>query len=268
MRAQVIILVILGLAAGLQSNAQRHEHAMPPGQVRTIPSPAFNRPVMPMPAPAAAPRPMPAPSPAPQPAPAPSPSPAPLPAPVPPPTPVPVPSPSAQAINPPVVVPQPRPSGPTQSAPGPTTQHQWHHGQVGGAQNYEDHHQGHHNHHRHHQDQNSTSVVYPYYPYGYYYNYEDDYNDYNDAEYPNSYYICYQIDQTDNDTYHINCPMPVRWYSTNPSYTSYDYESRYRPEFVCQDNNASDYLEFATSYDAITWANNHCNRDLEQNEIP
>jgi hypothetical protein len=77
--------------------------------------------------------------------------------------------------------------------------------------------------------------------------------------YPSRYYVCYQVDQVQSDRYHVSCPYPVAWYSTDPVYASYQYQSNYRPEYVCPRYRAAQFREFATQFDAITWSNQYCN---------
>lgn len=77
--------------------------------------------------------------------------------------------------------------------------------------------------------------------------------------YPNRYYVCYQVDQAQPNRYHISCPYPVAWYSTDPVYASFQYQSNYRPEYICPRYGATQYREFATQFDAITWSNQYCN---------
>ena len=141
--------------------------------------------------------------------------------------------------------------------------------------------------HQHNQNNGTTSVIYPYYYSGYdnyypyyndNYNYDYDSNDNYDSApyaysnqtsaYPNSYFVCYQVGQSGDNLYHITCPYPVSWYSTDPTYNSYSYQSNYQPQYVCPNHDAPYYLEFISSIDATTWANNNCNRDLEEQELP
>lgn len=123
----------------------------------------------------------------------------------------------------------------------------------------------------HHHNNGANSSVQTY-PYGYYYPYDNNPYDYTYQDtgprYPNNYYICYDVAQTSEDSYRIKCPVPVRSYSTNPNYTSNNYNSNFKPDSYCSSNNTTDYIEFPSSYDAVTWANNNCNRDLPRQNLP
>jgi hypothetical protein len=108
-------------------------------------------------------------------------------------------------------------------------------------------------HHRFSNDRRSSvSIYYPNYGYSYYG------NPY--ASYPKIYFICYQEDQVQEDRIYISCPYPTAWYSTAPVYSSLQYQSNYRPEYICPRYGASQYIEFNTSYEANSWSYQNCNR--------
>jgi hypothetical protein len=108
-------------------------------------------------------------------------------------------------------------------------------------------------HHRFFNDSGrSVSIYYPNYGYSYY--------GYPQANYPKIYFICYEEDQVEQGRFYISCPYPTAWYSTAPVYSSFQYQSNYRPEYICPRYGASQYIEFNTSYEANSWSYQNCNR--------
>ncbi len=120
-------------------------------------------------------------------------------------------------------------------------------------------------HHRHDRDRYNTkyynngywggATIYPYYGYPYL---SAPY-----PAYPNRYFVCYEVDQSDEDSIHISCPYGTGWYSTSPAYDTYQYRSAYRPEYVCPEYGASQFVEFNTSYEARNWSNENCDQWID-----
>lgn len=100
-----------------------------------------------------------------------------------------------------------------------------------------------------------TSTVYPIFGYPYL---SVPYSTYYPRTYPNRYFICYAVDQADEDSVHINCPYGTGWYSTSPEYDTYQYRSAYRPEYVCPEYGADQFVEFDSSSEANDWWSQNC----------
>lgn len=78
--------------------------------------------------------------------------------------------------------------------------------------------------------------------------------------YPKVYYVCYEKDQVNEHRIHIRCPYPPAWYSTAPGYYSEQYQSNFRPEYICPRNGAAQFRVFATGYEATSWSSRYCNQ--------
>jgi hypothetical protein len=88
------------------------------------------------------------------------------------------------------------------------------------------------------------------------------------SSYPNRYYICYQEDQSQQNQIHISCPYNTSWYSTDPAYSSLDYQTNYRPEYVCPSYGTSSYQEFDSQNDADNWSSSFCNTWQNNQSFP
>lgn len=108
-----------------------------------------------------------------------------------------------------------------------------------------------------------TSTVYPVFGYPYL---SVPYSTYYPRTYPNRYFICYTVDQADEDSVHITCPYGTGWYSTSPEYDTYQYRSAYRPEYVCPEYGADQFIEFGSSAEANDWWNQNCDEWIDNSD--
>lgn len=119
---------------------------------------------------------------------------------------------------------------------------------------------------RHHQGNNSkyyyggSLTIYPFFGYP---NLSVPYDPYSTRVYPNRYFICYTIDQTDEESFHVSCPYGAGWYSTSPEYETYQYRTAYRPEYICPEYGADKFVEFSTNSEANAWSNAYCERWID-----
>ena len=108
-----------------------------------------------------------------------------------------------------------------------------------------------------------VSTFYPFYGYPYL---SVPYGAYSSSAYPNRFFICYVVDQSDEDSVHVSCPYRTGWYSTSPEYDTYQYHSAYRPEYVCPEYGADQFIEFSTSYEANDWGNQNCDQWIDNTD--
>lgn len=104
------------------------------------------------------------------------------------------------------------------------------------------------------------STFYPFYGYPYL---SIPYSAYSAGVYPNRFFICYSVEQSDENSDYISCPYRTGWYSTSPEYDTYQYHSAYRPEYVCPEYGADKFIEFDTSYEANDWGNQNCDQWID-----
>lgn len=126
--------------------------------------------------------------------------------------------------------------------------HGWRHNQRNNTNNY------------YYGGSSGTYTVYPYFGYPYL---STPYTGLSSGAYPNRYFICYTIDQADEDSVHVSCPYGTGWYSTSPRYDTYQYRSAYRPEYVCPQYGADQFIEFRSSSEANNWWNQNCDEWID-----